>query len=61
MQKRRRFKQTSSLEERLSADLNELNERIKTLQPGAERERLVRRMRQDDTALHICELLKTPS
>ena len=60
MQKRHRFKQTSPLEERLSIEAAELREEAKRLPPGPEREALLRKARQDETASHMTEWLTSP-
>jgi hypothetical protein len=49
---RRRFKQTRSLEERLSEEAKRLREEEKLLPPSALRERLLRKARQANPA-HI--------
>jgi hypothetical protein len=58
--KRRRFKQTLSLEERLAEEGKRLREEAKLLQPGAAREALVRRARQAETGSHMSEWLRSP-
>lgn len=58
--KRRRFKQTQSLEERLSEEAKRLREQAKSLSPGAKRESLLRRARQAETGSHITEWLRSP-
>jgi hypothetical protein len=58
--KRRRFKQTHSLEERLAQDTAELLEQAKVLPPGAEREHIMHRIKQNEAASHVCELLRSP-
>ena len=60
MPQRRRFKQSQTLEERLSEEAKRLREEAKCLPPGAERDRLLRRARQDETALHMTEWLNSP-
>jgi hypothetical protein len=67
---RRRFKQTQTLEERLSEeakrlrDLSEeakrLREETKLLPPGAKRDELIRKARQADTGSHMSEWLRSP-
>ena len=58
--KRRRFKQTKSLEERLAQDTAELREQAKMLPPGRVREHVMHRIRQNEAASHLCELLRSP-
>ena len=52
---RRRFKQTLSLEERLSQEAKRLRDEAKLLPPGAAREQLLRRARQAETGSHMSE------
>jgi len=49
MIRRRRFKQTTSLEDRLITDAKRSRERARELPPGEERARLLERARQDET------------
>ena len=58
--KRRRFKQTSSLEERLIEDTAQLREQAKMLPPGALHDHVLRRIRQNETAAHMTEWLNSP-
>ena len=60
MQKRRRFKHTTTLEERLSEETKELRKVTETLPPGRERDDLLRKVRQHETALHLTEWLNSP-
>lgn len=53
MQMRRRFKQTRTLTERLADEATRLREEARTLAPGRRREMLLRRARQDETAMQI--------
>lgn len=55
MKKRRRFKQTTTLKERLMAFADEVREQASTLPPGPEREDLLKRASRADTAAHIDE------
>ena len=57
---RRRFKHTSTLEERLSEDTEQLRAQAEALPPGAERDHVLRRIRQNETAAHITEWLNSP-
>ncbi|GAB9186228.1 MULTISPECIES: hypothetical protein [Bradyrhizobium] len=57
---RRRPKQTMSLEERLAEQAQRLREEAKTLPPGIERERAIRKARQAETGSHISEWLRSP-
>jgi len=60
MQKRRRFKQTTTLTERLAEEAARLRAEARTLAPGRRREMLLRRARQDETAMHIDAWLQSP-
>ncbi|MGF6433284.1 hypothetical protein [Bradyrhizobium elkanii] len=60
MQKRRRFRQTQSLEERLTDEAKSLREEAKTLPPCARKEALLRKARHDETAAHLTEWLTSP-
>ena len=60
MIKRRRFKQTQSLSERLVQDVEQLKARLATLPPGPERDRVVRRIRQNEIAANIDQWLTSP-
>ena len=57
---RRRFKQTTSLEQRLAAEAECLRKEARGTLPAIERERLIRRARQAETAVHIQEWLTSP-
>jgi hypothetical protein len=60
MPKRRRFKQTLSLHERLAAFVMDARVRASLLQPGALRDDLLKRVRQAETASHIEEWVNSP-
>jgi hypothetical protein len=60
MQKRRRFIHTTTLEERLADEAGQLRDQAKMLPAGAERENLLRKAKQCDTASHITEWLNSP-
>ncbi|MCS3894473.1 hypothetical protein M2171_003606 [Bradyrhizobium japonicum USDA 38] len=53
MLRRRRFKQSKTLHERLADEAARLREEARTLAPGRRREMLLRRARQDETAIQI--------
>ena len=57
---RRRFKQSNSLEERLSDEAKRLREEAKLLPPGAVREQVLRKARQAETGSHMSEWLRSP-
>ena len=53
MSKRRRFKQPLSLQDRLATWANDVREQASLLPPGQERELLLKKARQADTACHL--------
>ena len=55
MKKRRRFKQTTTLKERLMAFAEDVREQASMLPPGPEREDLLKRASRADAAAHIDE------
>ena len=57
---RRRFKQTQSLEERLSEESKRLRAEAELLPPGARRDEMIRKARQAETASHLSEWLTSP-
>jgi hypothetical protein len=59
-ERRRRFKQSNSLEERLSDEAKRLREEAKLLPPGAVREQVLRKARQAETGSHMSEWLRSP-
>jgi hypothetical protein len=61
MQKRRRFKQTQSLEERLAQNTAALRDQAKSLPLGRAREHILRRITQNEAASHLCEMLSSPA
>lgn len=58
--RRRHFKQTQPLEERLAEEARSLREQAKTLPPGQEREAMLRKARQDEISAHMTEWLTSP-
>lgn len=60
MQKRRRFRHTTTLEERLADEAGQLRHKAETLPAGAEKEGLLRKARQCDIASHLTEWLNSP-
>jgi hypothetical protein len=58
--KRRRIKQTLTFEDRLAEAAKRLREQAKTLPPSAERDELIRKARQTETASHLNEWLTSP-
>ncbi len=53
MQRRRRFKQTDTLQDRLAAFAKEARDKAATMPAGVDRDDLLKRARQADTASHI--------
>ena len=60
MQKRRRFKQTDVLEDRLAQEAVRLRELAKTMKHGPLREETLRKARQCETGAHMSEWLRSP-
>ena len=60
MQRRRRFKQTISLEERLAEEARRLREEAESLPHGPVRDEALRRARQAETGSHMSEWLRSP-
>jgi hypothetical protein len=57
---RRRFTHAQSLGERLAEEAKRLRAEAKLLRPGIERDALIRRARQAETAAHMSEWLSSP-
>ena len=53
MKTRRRFKQTTSLKDRLACFASEIREKASQLPPGAEKEAMLKKASQADTAAHL--------
>ena len=60
MQRRRRFKQQISLQDRLSAWANEVREQANKLRPGSEQDMLLKKARQADVASRLDEWMNSP-
>ena len=60
MTERRRFKQPQSLKQRLIDRVRRLREEAKLMEPGLDREALLRKAHQTETAAHIDEWLSSP-
>lgn len=58
--KRRRFKQTDTLEQRLADEAERLRQQAELLPPGALREQVLRKARQCETGSHMSEWLRSP-
>lgn len=57
---RRRFKQTTSLDQRLEEQAKRLRQEARGYPPGVELDRLIRRARQAEVAAHMSEWLSSP-
>jgi hypothetical protein len=57
---RRRFKHIRTFPDRLSDFAREARERAEQLPPGPERDELLRKARQADTALHLDDWANSP-
>ncbi len=60
MTERRRFDQKISLSDRIAAWAEDLRERAANMKPGVERDNLLRRAGQADTAQHLKEWANSP-
>jgi len=60
MKTRRRFKQNISLRDRLAAWAMEIRRRAESLPPGAQRDALMKKVRQADTASHLDQWANSP-
>jgi hypothetical protein len=60
MSERRRFKQTTPLDQRLTEEAQRLRKEEQGSPPGFAREQLIRRARQAETAAHMHEWLTSP-
>jgi hypothetical protein len=60
MQQQRRLEQQSSLQHRLASFAALKREKALLLRPGAERDELLRKARQADTAAHLDEWASSP-
>ena len=58
--RRRRFKPTCTLEERLAEDTRRLQEQACSMQPGPALDHLHKRLQQNQAALDLSELLRLP-
>jgi hypothetical protein len=60
MLKRRRFKQELTLQDRLSVWSKQVAEQAAALEPGPERDALIRKARQADVASHLDDWARSP-
>jgi hypothetical protein len=60
MQKRRRFKQSTALKDRLASFAKEARESASKLPAGAEKDNMLRKARQADTASHLDDWANSP-
>jgi hypothetical protein len=56
----RRFKQTQSLKQRLTEEVERLREEVHSLPPGRHREMLLQKVQQDETAIQIDAWISSP-
>ena len=57
---RRRLQQTRTLEERLIENIAQLRDQAKNMKPGVALDQVMRRIRENETAVHIREWLESP-
>lgn len=60
MQRRRRFKQTQSLETRLAEAAKRLREEARKLPPGSEQADLLRKAREDEMVAQMAGWISSP-
>ena len=60
MLKRRRYKQSQTLKDRLIAFAEDVRAKASLMPPSAEKDDMLRRARQADTASHLNEWLNSP-
>nr|WP_072821209.1 hypothetical protein [Bradyrhizobium erythrophlei] len=60
MQVRRRFKQSESLKDRLISFADEIRTKAFALPPGVDRNELLRKARQAETASHLDDWVNSP-
>jgi len=60
MLKKRSVKHLLTLEERLAIEAEDLRLRAKKVQPGQQRDNVLRRARQADTAAHMEDWMRSP-
>jgi hypothetical protein len=58
--KRRLFKRSSSLDDRLVEETTKLRSVAETLEPGRERDEVLLKIRRHETASHLTEWLNSP-
>ena len=60
MQRRRRFKQQTSLQDRIAEWAASVRDQISGMSPGPERDELVKKLRQAETAMHLEKWANSP-
>jgi hypothetical protein len=60
MQRRRRFKQSISLKDRLIEEAENLRRQAREMPAGIRRDEILRKARQAETAAHVDEWLESP-
>ena len=58
--KRRRFKQSTPLKDRLAAWAEDVREQAEKLPPGPERDSLLKKLSQADMAVHLEDWVNSP-
>jgi hypothetical protein len=60
MQRRRRFKHQSTLQDRIVEWVKEVRNQAAELPPGADRDMLLKKVRQAETAMHLEDWVNSP-
>jgi hypothetical protein len=60
MQRRRRFKQVTTLQDRIAEWAAGIREQANKMQPGPQRDELLRKLRQAETAMHLEDWANSP-
>jgi hypothetical protein len=60
MSTRRRFKQVTSLKDRLVQEAESLRKQVQEMPPGVRRDELLRKARQAERAAHVDDWLASP-
>jgi hypothetical protein len=60
MQRRRRFKQQTSLQDRIAEWAASVRDQINGMSPGAERDELIKKLRQAETAMRLDNWANSP-
>jgi hypothetical protein len=60
MQRRRRFKQQTSLQDRIAEWAASVRDQINGMRPGPERDELIKKLHQAETAMHLDDWANSP-